>query len=122
METSALTKLKRKAGELIEPRFVQTGTVLEVRPWAPSTLIEIDLHLPYVDMDNWEQVPYIKFRVDSLTFRDYTPSGWDAETHTCTIYVDAVHNGPGSKWARGLKKGDIVSYIKKNRFYTSSAQ
>jgi hypothetical protein len=94
METSTLNKLKRKAGELFESRLLQTGTVLDVRPWTPSTLIEIDLHLPLVDMQQWEQVPYIKFRVDNFTFRDYTPSGWDAETRTCTIYIDAVHNGP----------------------------
>jgi NADPH-dependent ferric siderophore reductase len=116
METSTLQKLKRKAGELFESRLLQTGTVLEVRPWTPSTLIEIDLHLPLVDMQQWEQVPYIKFRVDNFTFRDYTPSGWDAETRTCTIYVDAVHNGPGSKWARQLKKNDTISYIKKIGF------
>ncbi|MET3979065.1 NADPH-dependent ferric siderophore reductase [Mucilaginibacter sp. UYP25] len=116
METSTLSKLKRKAGELIESRMLQTGTVLEVRPWNPSTLIEIDLHLPLADMSNWEQVPYMKFKVDGFTFRDYTPSGWDAETHTCTIYVDAVHNGPGSKWARVLKKGDTISYMKKIGF------
>jgi NADPH-dependent ferric siderophore reductase len=116
METSTLTKLKRKAGQILEPRLLQSGTVLEVRPWTPSTFIEIDLHLPLADMSSWEQVPYIKFRVDSLTFRDYTPSGWDSETHTCTIYVDAVHNGAGSKWAHSLKKGDTVSYLKKIGF------
>ncbi|MGY4539149.1 NADPH-dependent ferric siderophore reductase [Mucilaginibacter sp. UYNi724] len=116
METSTLSKLKRKAGKLFESRMLQTGTVLEVRPWNPSTLIEIDLHLPLADMSNWEQVPYMKFRVDGFTFRDYTPSGWDAETHTCTIYFDAVHNGPGSKWARVLKKGDTISYMKKIGF------
>ena len=37
---------------------------------------------------------YIKFRMNDLTFRDYTPSGWDADTHTCTLYLDAAHNGP----------------------------
>jgi NADPH-dependent ferric siderophore reductase len=116
METSTIHQLKRKAGKLFEFRLLQTGTVLEVRPWSPSTLIEIDLHLPHADMSNWEHVPYIKFRVDNLTFRDYTPSGWDAETHTCTLYVDAMHHGPGSKWARQLKKNDTISYIKKIGF------
>ncbi|TWR25712.1 hypothetical protein FPZ43_15600 [Mucilaginibacter pallidiroseus] len=116
METSTLSKLKQRAAKLMEARLLEIGTVLEVRAWIPSTLIEIDLHLPYTEMNNWDHVPYIKFRVDGFTFRDYTPSGWDAETHTCTIYVDAVHNGPGSKWARKLSKGDTINYVKKIGF------
>ena len=48
MRTSTLFKLKKRAGELFEPRLLQNGIVLEVRPWTPSTLIEIDLHLPRV--------------------------------------------------------------------------
>ena len=116
MEISTLFKLRKKAGQLLEPHLLQTGKVLEVRAWSPSTLIEVDLHLPLVNMEQWSQVPYIKFRVDHLTFRDYTPSGWDAETHTCTIYIDAVHNGPGANWARQLKKDDTISYIKKVGF------
>ena len=116
METSTLYKLRKKAGELLEPRLLQSGKVLEVRAWEPSTLIEIDLHLPLIDMTRWQQVPYIKFRVGHLTFRDYTPSGWDAETCTCTIYVDAIHNGPGANWARALQSGDTVSYYKQVGF------
>jgi len=116
MEISTLSKLRKKAGQLIEPHLLQTGKVLEVRTWSPSTLIEIDLHLPLTNMEQWSQVPYMKFRVDHLTFRDYTPSGWDAETHTCTLYIDAVHTGPGANWARKLKKDDTVSYIKKIGF------
>ena len=112
METSTLQKIKKRVGALLEPSLLQTGTVLEVRVWNPSTLIEIDLHLPLVNMEKWNYVPYIKFKVDHFTFRDYTPSCWDAETHTCTIYVDARHNGPGSNWARQLKKDDVISYVK----------
>lgn len=116
METSTFTKLKLKAGELFESRLLQTANVLEVRRWSSSTMIEIDLHLPFTDMANWDYIPYIKFKVDNFTYRDYTPSGWDAETRTCTIYVDALHNGPGSKWARQLKSNDTVSYIRKVGF------
>jgi len=111
METSTFQKIKRKAGKLFENRL-QSGRVLEVRHWEPSTLIEVDLHLPFADIAQWNEIPYIKFRVDDFTFRDYTPSGWDAETSTCTIYVDAAHNGPGSRWAQQLKKDDVVSYLK----------
>ncbi|WP_183564274.1 siderophore-interacting protein [Mucilaginibacter sp. SP1R1] len=111
METSTFQKIKRRAGKLFDSRL-QSGRVLEVRHWNPTTLVEIDLHLPLADIAQWHDIPYIKFKVDDLTFRDYTPSGWDAETCTCTIYVDAAHQGPGSKWAQQLKKDDVVSYLK----------
>jgi NADPH-dependent ferric siderophore reductase len=112
METTFLQDIKKRAGRLIEPTLLKHGQVLEVRTWEPGTMIEVDLHLPSADMRQWTDVPYIKFRVDDLTFRDYTPSGWDADTHTCTLYIDAAHNGPGSNWARRLQQGDKVHYLK----------
>jgi len=112
METSTLHKLKAKAGRWFEPQHLDSGRVLEVRHWEPSTIVEIDLHLPDADMWQWAEVPYIKFKVEPFTYRDYTPAGWDAETSTCTLYIDAAHNGLGSIWARKLKKGDEVSYLK----------
>lgn len=112
METTTLEILKRKAGRLFEHRILQTGTVLEVRYWEPATIIEIDLHLPQADMTHWKEIPYIKFRVADLTYRDYTPSGWDAETRTCTLFVDVAHDGPGTTWARQLQKDAQVGYFK----------
>jgi NADPH-dependent ferric siderophore reductase len=112
MEILTLDKIKRKAERFFEPQHLQTGRVLEVRHWELSTLIEIDLHLPFADMWQWIDVPYIKFKVAPFAYRDYTPSGWDDETSTCTIYVDAAHNGPGSNWAKQLQKHDEVSYYK----------
>lgn len=112
METSTLHKLKLKAGRWFEPQNLATGRVLEVRFWEPSTVIEIDLHLPEADMCQWAEIPYIKFKVGPFTYRDYTPSGWDAETSTCTLFIDAAHNGAGTNWARSLGKDDTVSYLK----------
>jgi len=111
METFTLEKIKKSAERLFESRL-QPGRVLEVRQWEPGTIIEIDLHLPFADMLQWNYIPYIKFKVAGLTYRDYTPSGWDAETRTCTLYIDAAHPGHGSDWAKQLQKGDTVSYIK----------
>jgi NADPH-dependent ferric siderophore reductase len=111
METSILQQLKQKAGRLIEPQL-KTSRVLEVRTWEPATMIEIDLHLPFADMRHWKEVPYIKFKVGSLCYRDYTPFGWDEETSTCTILVDAAHHGPGSLWAKQLQQNDTVQYLK----------
>lgn len=112
METSTIQRLKSKACKLIEGRSLQAGRVLEVRAWEPGTLLEVDLHLPMADMMDWNAVPYIKFKVADLTYRDYTPSGWDAETCTCTLFIHTAHNGPGSRWARLLKKDDEVNYIR----------
>lgn len=112
METDIIQKIKNKAGKLFEDNLFNTGKVLEVRCWEPETVIEIDLHLSRANMSNWTDVPYIKFKVDSLTYRDYTPSCWDAETNTCTIFIDAAHNGAGANWAKALKKDSIVIYSK----------
>ncbi|WP_183581085.1 SIP domain-containing protein [Mucilaginibacter sp. X5P1] len=112
METSTLHKIKQKAERWFEPSQLNKGRVLEVRHWEPSTVIEIDLHLPNADMYQWTEIPYIKFKVETFTYRDYSPSGWDAETRTCTLFIDAAHKGVGTNWARNLKKDDEVSYLK----------
>ncbi|KIO75179.1 hypothetical protein TH53_22135 [Pedobacter lusitanus] len=112
METSILQQIKNKAGRLIELQLLKTGRVLEVRAWESSAMIEIDLHLPFADIQHWIEVPYIKFRVGNLSFRDYTPFGWDAETNTCSLLVDTAHEGPGSEWAKRLRTGDRIQYLK----------
>jgi NADPH-dependent ferric siderophore reductase len=112
METSILQQIKKRAGTLIEPSLLKPGTVLEVRRWEPLSMVEIDLHLPFADMSVWSEIPYIKFRVAELTFRDYTPFGWDADTRTCTLIIDAAHKGPGSEWAKKLQKKDTIHYLK----------
>lgn len=112
METSIIQQIRKKAGSIIEPQILKTGRVLEVRTWSPATMIEIDLHLPHVNMYQWQQIPYIKFRVDNLTYRDYTPSGWDAETSTCTVFINTAHSGAGSRWAKQLRRDDTIQYLK----------
>ncbi len=112
METPTLQKIRRKASRLLEDRLLRTGTVLAIRKWDDSSFVEIDLHLPAADMQLWQEVPFIKFRVDDFTYRYYTPSGWDAETRTCTIYADTGHEGPGAAWIRQLHKLDTVYYIR----------
>lgn len=111
METTTLHKIKKVTGKLFESKLLDTGRVLEVRFWEQQAIVEIDLHLPKVNMQKWTEVPYIKFKVDTLTYRDYTPCGWDAETSTCTIFVEAAHNGAGATWARSLKKDEEIGYL-----------
>jgi NADPH-dependent ferric siderophore reductase len=112
METSILQQIRKKAGKIIENQLLKTGRVLDVRHWDSSDMIEVDLHLPSADMRGWSQIPYIKLCVDDLTFRDYTPFGWDAEIATCSLLIDTAHDGPGSRWAKALRTGDIIHYLK----------
>lgn len=112
METSILQQIKKKVGGFIEPQVLKTGRILDVRVWEPATIIEIDLHLPLADMLQWTEVPYMKVRVGDLCFRKYTPFGWDAETSTCSLLIDITHEGPGSQWAKDLRKGDLIHYSK----------
>ena len=111
MSKLILNKLKKKASGIIEGRVLKTALVLEVRKWPSSTIIEIDLHLPTAVMDGWTEVNYMKCKVADFTYRDYTPSGWDAETQTCTLYIDANHTGPGTIWANTLNKGNEIGYL-----------
>lgn len=102
--------LKQTAIALLENGLLKTGKVLDVRYWEPSTFLEIDLHLPGLDMSDWELAQHIKCRVGPLTYRDYSLAGWDEETHTATLYIDAGHDGPGSRWAQLVKPGDTIQY------------
>ncbi|QJD97857.1 hypothetical protein HH214_19230 [Mucilaginibacter robiniae] len=106
-----LHNIKRKAFDLLENRMLRTGNVLETRHWSSSALVEVDLHLPTDNMNNWNEVNYIKCKVNDFTYRDYTPASWDSETQTCTLYIDTNHNGAGSEWAKNLQQGDAVHYL-----------
>lgn len=106
-----MNTITQKAMGLLERGLVKTAAVLAVRVWEPATLIEIDLHVPGCDMGRWRQTQHIKCRVAPFVYRDYTPFGWDAGTHTCTLLIDAAHDGPGSCWAKSLEEGDTMAYL-----------
>ena len=84
--------------------------VLAVRTWEPGTVREVDLHLPDCNMSHWDKTLHLQCKVGRMTYRDYTPSGWDAETRTCSLLIHTAHDGPGSRWARQLKVGDAIIY------------
>lgn len=103
--------LKKKVISLLECAFGKSGKVLEVRAWNPATFFEVDVHFPDMNMQGWDRVQHIKIKVADGVYRDYTPAWWDAETSTCTLFIDAQHEGPGSKWVNQLKKGDTITYV-----------
>jgi NADPH-dependent ferric siderophore reductase len=103
--------IKRKALSVFESQLSKKGYVLAVRAWEPATFFEVDLHLPEVDMEKWDSVQHMKIKVADYTYRDYTPTMWDAETHTCTLCINSSQIGPGSSWVSSLKRGDTISYV-----------
>jgi NADPH-dependent ferric siderophore reductase len=103
--------IKQRALSLIEGSIGKTGTVLAIRAWEPATFYEIDVHFPDVDMSDWEKVQSMKIKVGARSYRAYTPSGWDSKLRTCTLYVDALHEGEGSRWVRSLTVGESITNV-----------
>jgi len=103
--------IRKKAFSIIENQLLKQGRVLDVRSWSPATFFEVDIHLPQVDMEKWQTVQHIKVKVAEYTYRDYTPTLWDAETRTCTLCINSSQSGPGSTWVSSLKRGDALSYV-----------
>ena len=97
---------------VVESVFSYTGSVLAARPWDSPGFVEVDLHLPGTDMRHWTECTHIKCKVGAFSYRDYSPSFWDAETFTCTLLVDTGHDGPGALWARTVQAGDPLYYLK----------
>lgn len=108
METTTLRQ--RRLG-FLEKTINRQGSVLDVRHWQPSGFCEIDLHLPGVNMQNWQSPQHIKCRVAPYHYRDYTPARWNVTLRTCTLFIDTSHEGPGSQWAQSLAPGDVFHYI-----------
>jgi NADPH-dependent ferric siderophore reductase len=103
-----MTNILIKAASSLMEKMMHAALVTGVRVWQPATVYEIDLHLPWVDMNRWNTIQRVKCKVGDLDFRDYTPACWDAEEKQCTLYIEAGHDGAGSRWVQQLKPGDQV--------------
>jgi hypothetical protein len=88
------------------------GRVLDVRSWPNSNLIEIDLHLPAVDMLDWKEVMQITLSINKVCSREVVPFGWDAETATCSLILDTVRACACTTWVKQLRRLDQVEYTK----------
>jgi len=103
--------IRTKAISLLEKQITRNAQVLESRRWNAGTFYEIDLHFPNADL-KWDKgVHHINCRVAPLTFREYTIAQWDADTRTCTLFIDASHNGQGTEWVKSLRRGDTIVYL-----------
>jgi hypothetical protein len=73
--------------------------------------MEIDLHLPEVDMLGWKEVMQISISIKKGCYCRVIPFGWDAETSTCSIILDMVRDTAFARWANLLRRCDEVQYI-----------
>ncbi|PLK42622.1 siderophore-interacting protein [Emticicia sp. TH156] len=103
-----MANILAKAVSNLMDQLLSPSIVVGIRVWKPETLYEIDLHLPTTDFNKWNTIKRVKCKVDNLEYRDYTPALWNADKKICTLFVEAGHNGAGSRWAQNLKTGDEV--------------
>lgn len=101
--------LKGIVANLID-KMISSAKIVDIRAWNPKGMYEIDVHFPMIDMTKWKSVQRLKCKVGELKYRDYTPAHWDNKTQICTLYIDAGHEGVGSKYIRQLKIGDSLIF------------
>lgn len=99
--------LKKAVSQLID-KLSTPSHVVAIRAWQPATLYEVDVHLPTTAMEKWTTIQRLKCKVAEFEYRDYTPATWNAEERICTLYIEAGHDGAGSRWVQRLKKGDKI--------------
>lgn len=89
-------------------KMLSTAKVINVNRWEPATMVEIVVQFPGLNMEKWKTIHRVKCRVGNLEYRDYTPSCWDVEKGTFKLYVEAGHDGAGSRWAQQIQAGDDI--------------
>lgn len=91
-------------------QILHPAKVLAMSLYPASKMWEIVLHLPDVDIEKWNTIKRLKCKVGELEYRDYTPALWNRKKKACTIFIEAGHEGAGSRWVRQLKVGDEVLF------------
>jgi NADPH-dependent ferric siderophore reductase len=103
-----MANVLKKAMAGLFDKMLTSAIVSDVMFWNPSTMVEIEVHLPTLETQKWKTIHRVKCRVGDLEYRDYTPSYWDPEKGTFKIFVEAGHDGAGSRWAQQIKAGDEI--------------
>lgn len=103
-----MANVLKKAMSGLFDKMLSTAKVIDVYRWKPATMVEIVVQLPGLNMEKWKTIHRVKCRVGELEYRDYTPSCWNAEKGTFKLYVEAGHNGAGSRWAQQIQPGDEI--------------
>ena len=103
-----MANVLKKAVSGLFDKMLNHAEVVGVNRWEPGSLVEIEVHMPSLNMEKWKTVHRVKCRVGELEYRDYTPACWDSSKSTFKLYVEAGHQGAGSRWAQHIKVGDDI--------------
>lgn len=101
------TILKKAVSGLFD-KMLNRAEVIGVHRWDPASLVEIEIHMPSLNMEKWKTIHRVKCRVGEMEYRDYTPAAWNPAKGTFKLYVESGHQGAGSRWAQQLKTGDAI--------------
>lgn len=98
-----------------------TRTLLNwlMRPARIAAVETLSPHFRLVDLEGdalrdvtWAVGQKVQVAVGSgLTARTYTPMSWDADRGTTQILAFSHGDGPGSRWANGLRVGDTCQFF-----------
>lgn len=105
-----MANVLKKAMSGLFDKMLSPGIVIGVTRWKPATMVEIEVQVSTLHMGKWKTIHRVKCRVADLEYRDYTPTSWNAEKGTFKIYVEAGHDGAGSRWAQQIKAGDEILF------------
>jgi ferric-chelate reductase (NADPH) len=102
-----MTSVGRALGDLAARLAFRTATVATVTDHG-ARFRTIELAGDALRGASWRAGDKLQVRADpnGLTTRTYTPSGWDPERGTTRLLVHAGADGPGSRWAAGVRAGD----------------
>jgi NADPH-dependent ferric siderophore reductase len=90
-----------------------------MRPARVAAVETLSPHFRLVDLESeelrnvaWTAGQKVQVSMGSgLTARTYTPMSWDANSGRTRILTFAHGNGPGSRWASGLREGDTCQFF-----------
>lgn len=99
--------LKKAMSGLLD-KMLSSARVTDVKFWNPSSMVEIEVSFPELSTEKWKTIHRVKCRVGDLEYRDYTPSCWNSEKGTFKLFIEAGHDGAGSRWAQQIKIGDEI--------------
>ncbi len=100
-------------------RVTQTLLRWLMRPARIAAIETLSPHFRLVDLEGdalkgvaWAVGQKVQVSMGSgLSARTYTPVSWDADSGRTLILTFAHGDGPGSRWASGLREGDTCQFF-----------
>jgi ferric-chelate reductase (NADPH) len=90
--------------------FFSPAVVSEVKSLSDHFRL-IELSGDRLKATNWIPGQMVQFHLGNLTARAYTPTSWDSKTGRAQFLIFLQGNGPGSKWAASVNRGDPCQFI-----------